>query len=56
MNECARDYTCWSVPHPIPYQGSKRALPPLILSYFPPRFSRLVEWNERKIAEGEKTV
>lgn len=33
----------WPVPHPIPYQGSKRNLAPVILSYFPERFERLVE-------------
>ncbi len=43
MNEKLRDYGRWNVPHPIPYQGSKRNLAPLILSYFPPRFDRLVE-------------
>ncbi len=32
-----------SVPHPIPYQGSKRALASAILSYFPPNTNRLVE-------------
>jgi DNA adenine methylase len=32
-----------AVPHPIPYQGSKRHLAAAILSYFPRRFSRLVE-------------
>lgn len=31
------------VPHPIPYQGSKRQLAPIILSFFPNRFERLVE-------------
>jgi len=31
------------VPHPIPYQGSKRQLAPKILAYFPERFQRLVE-------------
>lgn len=33
----------WSVPHPIPYQGSKRNLAPVILSYFPQKFEQLVE-------------
>lgn len=33
----------WPVPHPIPYQGSKRNLAPVILSYFPHKFERLVE-------------
>lgn len=32
-----------SLPHPIPYQGSKRALAPLIAPYFPEGISRLVE-------------
>jgi DNA adenine methylase len=34
----------FSVPHPIPYQGSKRRLAEAILSHIPPRqYSRLVE-------------
>lgn len=33
----------WPVPHPIPYQGSKRNLATTILSYFPDKFDRLVE-------------
>jgi DNA adenine methylase len=34
----------FSVPHPIPYQGSKRRLAPAILSYIPSsRYSRLIE-------------
>ena len=33
----------YSVPHPIPYQGSKRKLAPIILQHFPGRVSRLVE-------------
>lgn len=33
----------WPVPHPIPYQGSKRNLAQVILSYMPARFARLVE-------------
>jgi DNA adenine methylase len=33
----------WPVPHPIPYQGSKRNIAPAILSFFPSRFKRLVE-------------
>ena len=33
----------WPVPHPIPYQGSKRNLAQVILSYLPARFTRLVE-------------
>jgi DNA adenine methylase len=32
-----------AVPHPIPYQGSKRNLAEVILSYFPPKSKRLVE-------------
>ncbi|MBZ0275232.1 MAG: DNA adenine methylase [Anaerolineae bacterium] len=32
-----------SVPHPIPYQGSKRRLAPLILRYFPQITGRLIE-------------
>jgi len=31
------------IPHPIPYQGSKRALAPAILAYFPPDTHRLLE-------------
>src|SRR5690606_25499151 len=31
------------VPHPIPYQGSKRYLAPRILQYFPADVRRLVE-------------
>ncbi len=31
------------IPHPIPYQGSKRLLANLILAYVPPNVSRLVE-------------
>lgn len=33
----------WPVPHPIPYQGSKRQLAPAILRYFPEQFDTLVE-------------
>lgn len=33
----------WPVPHPIPYQGSKRHLAQVILSCFPATFDRLVE-------------
>jgi DNA adenine methylase len=43
MRETIRDYGSWSVPHPIPYQGSKRGIAPIILSYFPAHFQRLVE-------------
>ena len=43
MNETVKDYHRWSVPHPIPYQGSKRGLAPIILAYFPAHFRRLVE-------------
>lgn len=32
-----------NVPHPIPYQGSKRQIAPLILSFFPEHFHRFVE-------------
>jgi len=32
-----------TVPHPIPYQGSKRNLAAEILRYFPPRFTTLIE-------------
>ena len=32
-----------SVPHPIPYQGSKRSLAPEILKYFPIDLGRLIE-------------
>jgi len=31
------------IPQPIPYQGSKRALAPLILKYFPAKINRLIE-------------
>lgn len=31
------------VPHPIPYQGSKRQIAPVILKYFPRPITRLVE-------------
>ncbi|HEV7926706.1 MAG TPA: DNA adenine methylase [Verrucomicrobiae bacterium] len=31
------------VPHPIPYQGSKRNLAPVILRYFPPDIETLIE-------------
>ena len=41
--ETVKEYGRWDVPHPIPYQGSKRGLAPIIMSYFPPRFQRLVE-------------
>ena len=43
MTETIKDYRGWNVPHPIPYQGSKRGLAPIILSYFPAHFHRLVE-------------
>lgn len=34
----------FEVPHPIPYQGSKRQLAPAILSFVPRgRFNRLIE-------------
>ena len=32
-----------NTPQPIPYQGSKRALAPLILNYFPEKVDRLIE-------------
>lgn len=32
-----------NIPHPIPYQGSKRKLAPEILKYFPPHATRLIE-------------
>jgi DNA adenine methylase len=41
--ETVKEYDRGDVPHPIPYQGSKRGLAPVILSYFPPHFQRLVE-------------
>lgn len=31
------------IPHPIPYQGSKRALAPVIIGYFPADAERLIE-------------
>ena len=43
MIETVKDYMRWDVPHPIPYQGSKRNLAPVILSFFPPHSLRLVE-------------
>jgi len=43
MNETVNDYGRWDVPHPIPYQGSKRNLAPIILSCFPSHVARLVE-------------
>jgi DNA adenine methylase len=43
MNATVKDYRRSDVPHPIPYQGSKRNLAPLILSYLPSHFFRLVE-------------
>jgi DNA adenine methylase len=38
-----RRYSGKCVPHPIPYQGSKRYLAGKILPYFPPNAKRLVE-------------
>lgn len=32
-----------SMPHPIPYQGSKRQLAPMIARYFPPKVDRIIE-------------
>ncbi len=43
LNESVKGYSRWGVPHPIPYQGSKRNLAPVIVSFFPPHFRRLVE-------------
>ena len=43
MIETIKNYKKLGVPHPIPYQGSKRNLAPIILSYFPANFKRLVE-------------
>jgi DNA adenine methylase len=34
---------CMNVPHPIPYQGSKRNLAPAILGYFPQSVATLIE-------------
>jgi len=34
---------CMNVPHPIPYQGSKRSLAPAILGYFPQSMATLIE-------------
>jgi DNA adenine methylase len=31
------------IPQPIPYQGSKRALAPIILKYFPQKIDRIIE-------------
>lgn len=31
------------IPQPIPYQGSKRALAPIILKYFPQKIERIIE-------------
>lgn len=42
-SEIVRAKCRWPVPHPIPYQGSKRNLAQVILSYFPRSFDRLVE-------------
>jgi DNA adenine methylase len=39
-----RSFCKWmKVPHPIPYQGSKRNLAPAILGYFPPHIATLIE-------------
>jgi DNA adenine methylase len=43
MDATVNDFGRWNVPHPIPYQGSKRGLAPLILSYCPSHVLRLVE-------------
>ena len=42
-SEMVRATGRWPVPHPIPYQGSKRNLAKVILWYFPAQFARLVE-------------
>ena len=62
MNETVKDYSQWGVPHPIPYQGSKRNLAaayPLLLSspMFPVLLSRLrvrppSRWRRRTAAGG----
>ena len=31
------------IPHPIPYQGSKRGIAEAILAYFPQHVTRLIE-------------
>ncbi len=41
--KCERETRTMSIPHPIPYQGSKRGLARAILAYFPVRSERLVE-------------
>lgn len=43
LSESVKGRNRGDVPHPIPYQGSKRNLAPVILSYFPQNFARLVE-------------
>lgn len=43
ITESVTEYRRCDVPHPIPYQGSKRGLAPIVLSYFPEHFRRLVE-------------
>ncbi|MBM3879048.1 MAG: TIR domain-containing protein [Verrucomicrobia bacterium] len=40
------------VPHPIPYQGSKRNLAPAILGYFPERVGTLIEPSAGSAALG----
>ncbi|MBE2240567.1 MAG: DNA adenine methylase [Caldilineaceae bacterium] len=40
---CPREGTSAMIPHPIPYQGSKRNLAAEILRYFPPKFDALYE-------------
>ena len=38
------------VPHPIPYQGSKRNLAPAILGYFPERVGTLIKPSAGSVA------
>lgn len=43
MSEKEEIISLVGVPHPIPYQGSKRGLAPIILAYFPANVTRLIE-------------
>jgi DNA adenine methylase len=43
LRQIRYDAVWMRVPHPIPYQGSKRALAPLILKYFPADTKHLIE-------------
>lgn len=43
LRQVRYDAVWMRVPHPIPYQGSKRALAPLILKYFPKDTKHLIE-------------